>query len=309
MLQLFWKNATSKVVGDEHGVTRADLEGMDLLIRQAHAKVRSQVTAGRLGYAALPTNTEYRAQVRSVASGVSDDGEVVVAGALERAYQHVPAGDCEFVIADTFVGDSVRFAAVEPLTVPLTVTAGSTAQARIRGIRNRAFGSFGIVDVVGQPIAGAEIEVRTAAAPPLEVVPAGELAGEPAGSGRWEGWLAPGDYDVYVNTKGQREEDFGTRAEHVILSDASPRLVEVELLRRDASLEVRVTDEAGVPVAGIEVSIPGPRGPRTVARTGLVGTVQFERLVPGGMGVWIEASPEAPETIAVRPGRSKRACH
>jgi len=68
MLQLFWKNATSKVVGDEHGITRADLDGMDLLIRQAHAKIRSQIAARRLGYAALPTNTEYRAQVQALVS-------------------------------------------------------------------------------------------------------------------------------------------------------------------------------------------------------------------------------------------------
>ena len=68
MLQLFWKNATSKVVGDEHGITRADLDGIDPLIRQAHAKIRSQVAAGRLGYAALPTNTEYRALVQALVS-------------------------------------------------------------------------------------------------------------------------------------------------------------------------------------------------------------------------------------------------
>ena len=66
MLQLFWKNATSKVVGDQHGITRADLAGMDPLIRQAHGKVRSQIAAGLLGYAALPGNTDYRAQVQAL---------------------------------------------------------------------------------------------------------------------------------------------------------------------------------------------------------------------------------------------------
>ena len=68
MLQLFWKNATSKVVGDQHGVTRADLAGIDPLIRQAHGKVRSQIAAGLLGYAALPDNTDYRAQVQALVS-------------------------------------------------------------------------------------------------------------------------------------------------------------------------------------------------------------------------------------------------
>ncbi len=66
MVQLFWKNATSKVVGDQHGITRADLAGIDPLIRQAHAKVRSQIAAGLLGYAALPDNTDYRAQVQAL---------------------------------------------------------------------------------------------------------------------------------------------------------------------------------------------------------------------------------------------------
>ena len=72
MLQLFWKNATSKVVGDQHGVTREDLAGMDPLIRQAHGKVRSQIAAGFLGYAALPDNTDYRAQVQALVSRFKD---------------------------------------------------------------------------------------------------------------------------------------------------------------------------------------------------------------------------------------------
>ena len=68
MVQLFWKNATSKVVGEAHGLTREDLVGIDPLIRQCHAKVRSQIAAGLLGYAALPGNTEYRAQVQALVS-------------------------------------------------------------------------------------------------------------------------------------------------------------------------------------------------------------------------------------------------
>ena len=68
MVQLFWKNATSKVVGEAHGITREDLTGIDPLIRQCHAKVRSQIAAGLLGYADLPHNTTYRAQVQALVS-------------------------------------------------------------------------------------------------------------------------------------------------------------------------------------------------------------------------------------------------
>jgi glucose-6-phosphate isomerase len=73
MIQLYWKNATSKVVGDEHGVTTSDLNGLEPLIHQAHATVRSQITAGQLGYAALPTNTDYRAQVKALVDRYRDN--------------------------------------------------------------------------------------------------------------------------------------------------------------------------------------------------------------------------------------------
>jgi glucose-6-phosphate isomerase len=66
MIQLYWKNATDRVIPAEHGVTAKDLEGTDAAIRAAHAAVMEQVNNGRLGYAALPTNTQYRAQVREL---------------------------------------------------------------------------------------------------------------------------------------------------------------------------------------------------------------------------------------------------
>ena len=66
MIQLYWKNATSKVVGEAHGVAPADLAGIDALIHQAHATVRSQAAAGRLGYADLPARREYRSQISAL---------------------------------------------------------------------------------------------------------------------------------------------------------------------------------------------------------------------------------------------------
>ena len=36
MIQLFWKNATDKVVGPDHGITATDLSNIDPAIRSAH---------------------------------------------------------------------------------------------------------------------------------------------------------------------------------------------------------------------------------------------------------------------------------
>ena len=63
MIKLYWKNASSKVVGARHGVSEADLEKIDEPIRRAHAAVVGQCRAGKLGYAALPANRDYRDQV------------------------------------------------------------------------------------------------------------------------------------------------------------------------------------------------------------------------------------------------------
>ena len=73
MIQLYWKNATTKVVGNEHGIGPEDLMGINVLIRQAHATVRSQVAAGKLGYAALPSHSEYPAQVKSLVHRYRDN--------------------------------------------------------------------------------------------------------------------------------------------------------------------------------------------------------------------------------------------
>ena len=49
MIQLYWKNATDRVVGDKHGVTATDLSNIDPAIREAHEAVVGQCRAGRLG--------------------------------------------------------------------------------------------------------------------------------------------------------------------------------------------------------------------------------------------------------------------
>jgi glucose-6-phosphate isomerase len=66
MIQLYWKNATAKVVGDKHGVTPAELANVEPAVRSAHTAVQTQIARGELGYAALPTHPNYAADVKSL---------------------------------------------------------------------------------------------------------------------------------------------------------------------------------------------------------------------------------------------------
>ena len=66
MLQLYWKNATDKIVGPEHGVSRDDLDEIEPDIRDAHRKVVESCRGGELGYAGLPGNTRYIEQVSAL---------------------------------------------------------------------------------------------------------------------------------------------------------------------------------------------------------------------------------------------------
>jgi len=59
MIQIYWKNATSKVLGKDNGISGQDIEQIDPVIREAHRSV----TGDPPGYTKLPTNTEYRKQV------------------------------------------------------------------------------------------------------------------------------------------------------------------------------------------------------------------------------------------------------
>ena len=66
MIQLYWKNATAEVVGDDHGITQDDLALLHDRLVTAHKAVSDQIAAGTLGYAKLPTHTEYPAQVKAL---------------------------------------------------------------------------------------------------------------------------------------------------------------------------------------------------------------------------------------------------
>jgi glucose-6-phosphate isomerase len=66
MIQLYWKNATDKVIGPEHGVTVEELSAAEPHMQRALRTVGEQVGRGELGYAALPTNAVFRQQVREM---------------------------------------------------------------------------------------------------------------------------------------------------------------------------------------------------------------------------------------------------
>ena len=66
MLQVYWKNATEKMVGPEHGITPTDLAAIEGPLAKAHQTVVEQCRTGKLGYAALPTHATYPAQVKAL---------------------------------------------------------------------------------------------------------------------------------------------------------------------------------------------------------------------------------------------------
>ena len=73
MIQLYWKNATDKVVGPDHGITATDLSNIDPAIRSAHEAVVRQCREGQLGYAALPTHRDYVTQVHALVDRYRDN--------------------------------------------------------------------------------------------------------------------------------------------------------------------------------------------------------------------------------------------
>jgi glucose-6-phosphate isomerase len=68
MIHVYWKNATSKVIGEEHGITPTEQANVEADLQAAHRTVQTQIAEGRLGYAALPTHPDYRDQVMDVVS-------------------------------------------------------------------------------------------------------------------------------------------------------------------------------------------------------------------------------------------------
>ncbi len=68
MIQLYWKNATDKIVGEGHGVSELELQQLKPRLCQANQTIRAQIDSGQLGYAALPAHGQYAAQVKALVS-------------------------------------------------------------------------------------------------------------------------------------------------------------------------------------------------------------------------------------------------
>ncbi len=66
MIQVYWKNATAEVVGDDHGIMPDDLATLHDRLIAAHKAVTEQIAAGNLGYAKLPTHEQYPRQVKAL---------------------------------------------------------------------------------------------------------------------------------------------------------------------------------------------------------------------------------------------------
>ena len=103
MLQLYWKNATDKIVGPVHGVSRGDLDGIEPAVREAHRKVVESCRSGELGYSGLPGNTEYTAQV----------------GALVDKYRPITTDMVVLGIGGSALGNAAVHSALNPVTYNL----------------------------------------------------------------------------------------------------------------------------------------------------------------------------------------------
>jgi glucose-6-phosphate isomerase len=73
MIQLYWKNATDKVIDAAHGVTPQDLADIEQDLQTAHAKVQQQTNEGTLGYTRLPVDADYRRQVKDLVAKYQDN--------------------------------------------------------------------------------------------------------------------------------------------------------------------------------------------------------------------------------------------
>ncbi len=67
MIQLYWKNATDKAIGPEHGISPSEMASASEKVAAAHKVVVEQWDAGELGYAKLPARRDYRDEVMELA--------------------------------------------------------------------------------------------------------------------------------------------------------------------------------------------------------------------------------------------------
>lgn len=81
MIQVYWKYATNAAIHADHGITEEEIQSVEPAVTSAYTKVMEQVSAGRLGYAKLPTRTDYRDRVMELVRKYHDDTtDMVVLG-------------------------------------------------------------------------------------------------------------------------------------------------------------------------------------------------------------------------------------
>jgi len=68
MIQLYWKHATAKAIGEIHGITPGELTALGDRLAAAQQAVAGQIRRGQLGYATLPTRQDYRDSVMALAA-------------------------------------------------------------------------------------------------------------------------------------------------------------------------------------------------------------------------------------------------
>ncbi len=81
MIELYWKNATSQVIGPDHGITPGELSGLGDRMAAAQRAVDGQVRQGKLGYTTLPARRDYRDGVAALVAKLRPwCGDLVVLG-------------------------------------------------------------------------------------------------------------------------------------------------------------------------------------------------------------------------------------
>ena len=109
MLQLYWKNATERVVGGEHGLADSEIPLISQCVGAALSAVMDQVNAGKLGYAALPTHAEYPRQVKELAGRYRDNtSDVVVLGIGGSALGNIALQNALNPVTYNMMSDSAR---------------------------------------------------------------------------------------------------------------------------------------------------------------------------------------------------------
>ena len=74
-VSLYYKNVTAEVVGEEHGITKAQFEQLAQKTVPAIAECNKQRKDGVIPYRDLPYNKDYPASVKAVAAEIKDGCE------------------------------------------------------------------------------------------------------------------------------------------------------------------------------------------------------------------------------------------